>query len=53
MIDRGKGSKIPNEVKPTENVNKFTQSSLNIRPMQKDVPKELFHLMNHRIHLLS
>ena len=42
MIDREKGSKIPNEVKPTENVNKFTQSSLNIRPMQKDVLKNFF-----------
>ena len=53
LIDRGKRSKRPNEVKPIENINKNPQSSLKISPMRKEVPKKLLHLMNYRIHLLS
>ena len=37
MIDRGKKSKTPSEVKPTENINTNLQSFLEIRPVQKEV----------------
>ena len=37
VIDRGKRSKILNEVKSDENINKSPQGFLEIRPMQKEV----------------
>ena len=37
VIDRGKRSKILNEVKPVKNINKNQQSFLEISIMQKEV----------------
>ena len=38
VIDRGKRSKTPNEVKPVENIDKNLQSFLKIGPVQKQAP---------------
>ena len=43
MIDRGKRSKTPSEVKPVENINKNLQSFLEISPVQKEV------LLSHKV----
>ena len=37
VIDRGKKSKTPSEVKPVENIIKNLQSFLEISPVQKEV----------------
>ena len=37
VIDRGKGSKIQNEVKKVENINKNPQSFLKTSPLQNEV----------------
>ena len=37
VINRGKRSDKPNEVKPNKNINKNPQSFLEIRPVQKEV----------------
>ena len=36
VIDRGKRSKTPSEVKPIENISKNMQSFLEISPVQKE-----------------
>ena len=36
VIDRGKRSKAPSEVKPIENISKNMQSFLEISPVQKE-----------------
>ena len=36
VIDRGKRSKTPSEVKPIENISKNMQSFLEISPLQKE-----------------
>ena len=38
IINRGKRSKTPNEVKPVENVSKNPESFVKISPVQKEVP---------------
>ena len=38
VIDRGKRSKKPNEVKPVKNINKNPQSFLKKTLLQKEVP---------------
>ena len=37
VIDKGKSSDKPNEVKPNKNINKNSQSFLGISPVQKEV----------------
>ena len=37
VIDRGKRSKMLNEVKPVENISKNPKSFLEIRPVQKEI----------------
>ena len=37
VINRGKRSKTPSEVKPVKNINKNLQSFLDISPVQKEV----------------
>ena len=37
LIDRGKRSKIPSEVKPVENISKNPLRFLEISPVQKEV----------------
>ena len=37
MIDRGKGSKTLNKVKPIENISKNLPSFLEISPVQKEI----------------
>ena len=43
MIDRGKRSKTPSEVKPVENINKNLQSFPEISPVQEEV------LLSHKL----
>ena len=43
VIDRGKRSKTPSEVKPVKNMSKNLQSFLEISPMQKEV------LLSHKL----
>ena len=43
MIDRGKISKIPSEVKPVKNISKNPQNFLDISPVQKEI------LLSHKL----